>query len=164
VPLLLREIRRAKWYKNAGVKWLGDDELQADALGDIRTSDNSLSVWEIADDRTNLDAIIAAIAAGRDTAANFDFALFTATAVLETNIKIIEEPGKTFDEGVNGFHRELTELTTAKLLALAEIIQRQATRERLIEPKVVAMIATAIEDGRIKPDFLSPHIRGKLRK
>lgn len=164
MPLLLREIRRAKWYKNAEVKWLGDNDLQADALGDIRTSNNSLSVWEIADDRTNLDAVIGAIAAGKNTAANFDFALFTTTAVLETNIIISEEPGKTFDEGVNGFHRELIELTTSKLLALAEIIHRHATKERIIEPEVVSLIAAAIEEGRIKPDFLSPQIRGKLQK
>lgn len=164
MPLLLREIRKAKWYKNAEVTWLGSDELQADALGDLRTANNTLSVWEIADDRANLNAVIAAIAAGKNTAGNFDFALFTTTAVLEKKIKITEERGKTLDEGVNGFHRDLTELSMAKLLALAEIIHRQATRERVIEPDVLALIETAIEDGRIKRDSVSQYIRGKLQK
>ena len=164
MPLLLREIRKAKWYKNSDVKWLSDDELQADALGDIRTSNNCLSVWEIADDRKNLEGVITALAAKRNTAANFDFALFSTAAILEKDIKITETPGETFDADVNAFHRELIELSTARLLALAEIIQRQATRERIIEPKIVSLIAAAVEAGRIGVDFLSQHIKDKVRK
>ncbi len=164
MPLLLREIRKSKWYKNSDVQWLREDELQADALGDIRTSNNTLSVWQIADDRRNLDAVIAALAAGKNTASNFDFALFTEAAVLEKNIKIAETPGTTLDVGVNGFHRELTELSAGRLQALAQIIQRVAARERIVEPKVLNLIATAIREGRIKTEVLSPNIKDKLPK
>ena len=163
MPLLLRIIRKSKWYKHPEVKWLGDDELQADALADIATSNNSLSVWEIADNRTNLDPVIAALAAMRGTTANVDFALLTLTAVQKKSIQITETTGTTFDEQVNTLHRELTELSAAKLLALAQIIQHLPKRERLKEPDVIGLIQAAVDAGRIKRDLLSQSIKNKLR-
>ncbi len=45
MPLFLRKIRKAKWYKINGAAWLPAGEFQADALSDLGTKDNTLSVW-----------------------------------------------------------------------------------------------------------------------
>ena len=164
MALLLRQIRKSKWYKTKEVNWLRTGELQADALGDITTSSNSLSLWEITDDHTNLEAVVTALAAGRIAASNFDFALFTKTSIAENDIKITEAVGKTVDERVNEFHRELIELSTGKLLALAKIIQENAKRERFMEPKILTLISDAIKDGRFNLDVLSENIRNRLQK
>ena len=164
MPLLLRQIRKSKWYKTSDVDWLREGELQADALGDISTSSNSLSVWEITEPESNLDVVIAALAAGRDAVSNFDFALFTQRRVLESDITIKNSSGKTCDEQVNQFHRELTELSSGKLFALAKIIQDDAKRERWQEPKVLGLISSAIATGRFKADVLPKNIKNRLDK
>jgi hypothetical protein len=164
VPFLLRQIRKSKWYKSEEVSWLHCGDLPADALGDIRTSSNGLSVWEIADDEANLAAVIAALAAGRDAAANFDFALLKQAAVLESNIPIHTKPGDTHDKQVNQFHRELTELSTVKLMALARIIHDEAKKERFPEPKILGLISNAIAEGRFAVEVLHKNIRNRLRK
>ena len=66
MPLFLRIIRKAKWYKNEQVPWLPEGELQADTLTDLSTKSNELSVWHIEDDRSNLEQVVTALAAGRD--------------------------------------------------------------------------------------------------
>ena len=50
MPCILRQIRKAKWYKHPNVPWLNEGELQADALADLITKDNTLSVWMLEDE------------------------------------------------------------------------------------------------------------------
>lgn len=72
MPFLLRAIRKAKRYKNPDLSWLGQDELQADAMQDLKTDSNSISVWHIVDDQSNKERIVAALAATRQYAVQFD--------------------------------------------------------------------------------------------
>jgi hypothetical protein len=44
VPFFLSKIRKSKWYKHNDVPWLAEGELQADALGDLATNANALSL------------------------------------------------------------------------------------------------------------------------
>jgi hypothetical protein len=75
VPFLLRSIRKAKWHKNPDLSWLSQDELQADAMQDLRTDSNTISVWHILDDQSNKERIVAALAAARQFAVQFDYFL-----------------------------------------------------------------------------------------
>ena len=83
MPFVLRKIRKSKWWKHPGVPWLAHSDLQADALGDLQTSSNQLSVYHIEDDKSNLEQIVTALAASRDTIANLDYALLDLQIVTD---------------------------------------------------------------------------------
>ena len=68
---LARKISRAKWEAN---RVLSAGEISADAItGDLRTQDNSLSFWRCGiGDKTKLEEVALAIAAGRDSVDKLD--------------------------------------------------------------------------------------------
>lgn len=45
MALVLRKIRKSKWYKSGSVPWLEEGDLRADALSDLATKGNKLSVY-----------------------------------------------------------------------------------------------------------------------
>lgn len=88
MPLVLRKIRKSKWYKTERVSWLEEGQLQADALADLKTTNNELSVWHIEDDKSNLEEVVAALAANCDDVSNLDYALFDQQLLSEIDIRI----------------------------------------------------------------------------
>jgi len=162
VPLFLRIIRKAKWYKNEQVPWLPEGELQADTLTDLSTKSNELSVWHIEDDRSNLEQVVTALAAGRDNIASLDYALFDQQTLLAINIKIKETKGGSPDEKVNSWHRDLVELSATKLMALAKVIQTEAVKGRILPKDIIRLIKQAIASGQIERAKLKPGIVAKI--
>lgn len=77
MPLILRMISKGKWLPEPNLPWLKEDELQADVFHELKTGENTLSVWSIADDRSNLERVVAALAANRNRVSNFDYALIS---------------------------------------------------------------------------------------
>jgi hypothetical protein len=144
VPLLLRKIRKSKWYKSDAVPWLEEGELQADSLVDLATKGNRLSVYLVDDDHENLEQIVTALAAACDYISDFEFALFNEEAVHGTSIKVEETAGDTPDPVVNTWHRDLSELTANKVIALATVISTQAVRKRLLSRRVLELLVDAV--------------------
>jgi hypothetical protein len=64
VPFIFRSIRKAKWDRHAGVPWLDEGELQADALTDLKTNNNTLSVY-VLENETFIERTATALAANR---------------------------------------------------------------------------------------------------
>jgi hypothetical protein len=151
VPFLLRAIRKAKWYRNPDLPWLSEGELQADALYDLKTDNNILSVWHILDDHSNKEQIITALAATRQHPVQFDYFLLEEQYPRELNIKIVEIPGDSPDQGINSWHRDLIELSAEKLMQLARAIQLHAQRERIPHSNVRRLLAQALLSGRHDP-------------
>ncbi|MGB0383435.1 MAG: hypothetical protein ACPGWR_01305 [Ardenticatenaceae bacterium] len=163
MAFLLRKIRKAKWYKHQGVPWLDEGELQADALEDIATKGNELSVWYIEDDESNLEEVVTALAASGDVVANLDYALFDLQLITTLNIKIRQSPGITPDDTVNAlWHRDLYNLSASKIMGLADMILTQAQIRRVPKKKLLAMIAQAVSTGRIDRRKLRPRMAAKI--
>ena len=162
MPLLLRKIRKSKWYKNDSVLWLGENEIQADALGDVVTSSNTLSVWLVEDDKSNLEQVIIALASGCDNISHFDYALLNVDLLSNFGIKIETKEGLTPYTRANQWHRDLVELTTNKLFKLAEAIFILSDRERVAEKTVLNWIKDAVRNGQIDKMKLSAGITKKL--
>lgn len=164
VPLLLRKIRKAKWYKNPDVPWLSQKELQADALGDIATAANKLSVYLIEEDKSNLNRVIAALAVQRGNSANFDYALFDLNTIDLLQLEYDRTKGETLDARVNDWHYDLKQLTASKLLELAYTI-RGSEISRCREKMVLEIIEEAVASKFIDKKALevtSPNIYRKL--
>lgn len=162
MALLLRKIRKSKWYKNDSVPWLDENEIQADALGDLVTTSNTLSVWLIEDDRSNLEQVIVALASSSDNISNFDYALTDVDLVLNANIKIEIKAGLTPYSTANKWHRDLIELTTHKLVKLAEAMFVHSDRKRVGEKTILKWIKDAVDNGQIDKTKLEKGIIKKL--
>lgn len=78
MPLFLRTVRENRWYKSEAAPWLERGDIPADPLGDLPTSQNQLSVWEVAVDRSNVERIVRAVAVGRNNLADMGYVLFNS--------------------------------------------------------------------------------------
>jgi hypothetical protein len=139
--------------------------LQADALGDLSTSNNTLSVWYVEEDRSNLEQIITALAATHQSLSNFDYALLEVQVLSGLNIPINPSPGNTPDGEANvSWHRDLIELSAQNLLELAQAIMARGEKARVSEREVRRLIGQAVASGRIERTRLQPRVRDEIDK
>jgi hypothetical protein len=144
---------------------LTEGDLQADALADLRTEDNQLSVWQIEDDESNLGRVVTALAAGREYIANFDYALVDANLVDTLQVPINNEPGHTPDSEANQrWHRNLTQLTHRQLFDLADLICRQGRVERIQHHQVKESLKRALDSNQLDYQKMGPELLSKLRE
>lgn len=165
MPFLLIKITWPKWYTD--VPWLPPEDLQAVALFDLRFSDNMLSVWKIEDDQSNVDRVVAALAANRPdkNIENFDYALVEEPSVLNLNIKMVNHPGTTPDDGANReWHYNLIELSVSKIVALAHLIRKYGQFKRLLPSQVKDLLLRAVRDGHITLEHLPEKLRTTLQR
>jgi hypothetical protein len=159
---MLRKIEQRRWYKGT-FPWLVQNEIPADPLADLKTSQNNLSVFYINEDLSNLTDVITAYAATRDYAVNFDCLLFDEQICSELNIEIKETKGTTCDEEVNiKWHRDLTKLSADKLLELAKVIYQKGKQCRKSEKEITEMVARASRAGRIPIKDLKEKLRQRV--
>lgn len=162
MPLLLRKIRKSKWYS---LSWLPEGDLQADSLVDLSTKNNELSVWFIEGNKSNLERIITALAGHRDHLSNFDYALFDLKFIEEKSIKIRKSKGISVDDEVNErWHLDLYELSALKVLSLAQHIFIEGEIKRIQEKQIGKYIKKALQAGKIKSEALKDGIRSKIDK
>lgn len=164
MPLLLRAIRKNRWYTSDSgtVSWLLKGEIQADPLGDLATRDNTLSVWQVEDDNSNLNQVIAALASSRDSISNLDYVVFDIDLLVGTGIKIEINRGATPYEMANIWHRDLVELTATKLVRLAETMLTHSRIERILEKKILHLIKDAVQNEQIDKAKLKEGVTKKL--
>jgi hypothetical protein len=161
---LLRKITKPKWYDTP---WLGPGDVPADALIDLRTQNNELSVWHIEPDATNLDDVIAALAANNtDRVANLDYVLVDEEALAQLGIKTVKSPGASPHAHANShWHRDLVELSGSRLLALAhEMKRRQAEHKRIQHATVRDILKAALQSGKLERESLKPALIADLEK
>ncbi|MEH2299367.1 MAG: hypothetical protein V7K88_10110 [Nostoc sp.] len=140
-------MRKSKWYKTETTAWLLLGEFQSDLLGDLATSGNKLSVYRVEDDCSNLERLVAALAANCDRIANFDYVLFEEKILKDIGIKSEHTKGETPDETVNNCHLDLIELSAFRLVDLAKQILDRGKVERFSPLKVTNLLADSIKKG-----------------
>lgn len=160
MPFLLRVIRKARWLASPDIPWLARGSLQADAIVDLKTSDNELSVWHIENDKSNLDQVVTAVASNRDQPSNLDYALLDASFLSKLGVTLEEAKGDTpVDRANSDWHRNMVKLTARKLVEFAELVAQHAAKERISEKRIRSLIQKAItvgavDRGKIKPSLL----------
>ena len=160
MAFLLRKIRKPRWYKQ-DLPWVAANDIPPDPLGDLTTSENKLSVWYVKNDKSNLDQVLAAIAASSGSLSNLDYALFNEHILSE--FKIEQSLGGTPYDTVNTFyHRDLTELSGLRLVKLAKAILTNAERKRVPEKESLKLINEAVTSGGINRKKLQDGIKVKI--
>lgn len=137
---------KSRWYKD---DWCGQVDAPGDALRDLGTEKNVLSVYVFEDDEKDLERIITAVAANRENLGKVDFAVLREDLLNELDLKSQVTPGQTPDPVVNEWHRDLTELTAGKLAAFAGAICNKGKIDRYQRSKVCNLLRDAIETGSI---------------
>lgn len=167
MPFILRKIRKNRWYKyeKNELPWLSEGDVQADPLGDLATTKNELSVWQIENDKSNLEQVIAALRANCDDIANIDFALFDSKFLKDIKVAIRRSHGGSKDEMANSiWHYDLFELSAFKLIELTKVIIANAEISRFPEKTVLRLIARSVIRKHIERTQLtsSPKIAAKV--
>ena len=161
MAIFLRKIDARSLWQNPlpGEGWLGDRDLRADALRDLRTDENKLSIFEVnEEDGIPVKRIVAAIAAKRDFLAKVDFILFESDLLGNLDISSEKVAGDTLDPAVNASHIDLVCLTAAKLAEFGGRIRVDGKIERRAEKQVIALIKESLAQGFIDPGHLKPDV------
>ena len=147
---LLRKITKPKWYD---LPWLPAGDVPADALVDLRTQKNELSVWRVEPGEGNLNAVIAALASNKtDRLDNLDYVLIDEEVVTNLGIQYVKTDGDSPHSDANSrWHCDLVELTGAKVLGLArEMKRRQAEHKRVQHTAVRDILKAALQAGALQ--------------
>lgn len=158
MPLLLRTVRENRWYKQPAAPWLERGDVPADPLGDLTTTQNALSVWQVESDRSNLERVVRAVAIGKQKVDSSGWVLFDSEILRSIGIGVAEVRGGTKDEEANGWHRDLTDLSGSKLVALARAIFAHGESGTIPKKRM----ATLIEEG-IASQQLPANLRDRLQ-
>jgi hypothetical protein len=155
----LRKVRKSKWYNNPDVQWLTSGALQADALSDLQTKGNKLSLWIIEEDSSNLERVVTALGSTCDHAAQIDYALVECSKVKELGIILENTPGDSADEELNGkYHVDATQLTAEQVYNFARLIQSTAEIQRCYKVKLIALLREGVGKGVLKTSSMQPSL------
>jgi hypothetical protein len=164
--VLLRKLSdKRNWDWIAEVpSWVPSGAIPAAPLGCFNSShDSKISVWYIENDKSNLERIIAGIAAGRQNADKFDYILFPDNVLSEAEVKSEEAPGKSKDDNANAkWHRDLIEISATKLVKLVELVSRQGEINRFSEREVISLIRKSVDDGAIEKRRLHENLSRRV--
>lgn len=158
---VLRLIRRGRWLPQEQ-HWFREGDFQADCLSDLNTSDNTLSLWSVKDDRSNLESIAVALASTRDSFANVDYAIIPEEMVRNFGILVPTEgksPHRTANEN---WHRDLCELSSSRLIELARVFLQQGEKNRIAEKQIIQLLKRAAAEKEIDLDAVKVTLRSHL--
>ncbi|MGH7699207.1 MAG: hypothetical protein ACREMJ_01610 [Gemmatimonadales bacterium] len=119
---------------------------------DLRTPDSRLSVYVVPPGEDPSQVAVALAGSNKQRFDESGYLLFDSDLLNDLEIRIAAlEAGTTPDEVVNPWHRDLVELSTAKLAELARVLWEN--REGLLDsvPKQVVeeRLVTGVRDGRL---------------
>ena len=160
---LVRQLERKIWLSAELSAEIGG--LQADALKNFKTTSNSLSVF-ILEDKNNeelLHRILSAIASGRNSISEVDYAIFDCAIISIVGIKHFATPGQTADQQVNSLHIDLNNLTASQVIKMAEFISKEGTLSRVSKKAIQKSISKGLSSGMLEKNRLNPTLLEKLQ-
>lgn len=149
---IARKITRNKWDTDNKTS----NKIKADALGDIRTTLNTLSVWECESSREDLAEIALALAASFERLDKVDI-IYVPKGKLE-NFEMKRTLGETPVEGLRSRHIDIIVPDIYSLCQVAEIfaeVYRAGQVVRFTEKQVKNIIQTAIDNHRLSKSDLN---------
>ncbi|HEY2932342.1 MAG TPA: hypothetical protein VGK99_11405 [Acidobacteriota bacterium] len=142
--------------------WVAPGDIAADPLSDLCTNGHQLSFYEIDDSMSNLDLVVAAHAATRDTFSNFDYVLLERQ-IVEKDFVIQPSPGTTPSDTANSFHLNFSRMTGKGVAKLAWLMKEHGRIERIQEPSVRSLVLVAVKAGNVILDRMKPGFAEKVR-
>lgn len=162
MTLLIRKLdNRRHWDRQ---NWLKASDAPADALNDLRTKQNLLSVFTIKSKEEGLARVIGAYALTRDHVAHFDFAIVSHRILRRLKIDISDSSGETPDPEVNEWHIDLVNLSGPKLASFAGKISKEGQIIRYTKEEVKKSIKISLDSGHINSGKINDKMIISLQK
>ncbi len=164
MPRLLRTVRQLRWDKQVisnGLTWLEPRQFAADPLADLYTQAGALSLWEVPAPN-DLDRVLAALAATRQSLVNIDYLLFDSDVLLPLAVPLQHTSGGTPDDGVNTFHWDLEHISAHKMPEIARLMLETGSTGRRLAKEVKAILQASIEAKQIDVTRVSQSLLDKL--
>ena len=154
-------MRQARWSRPS---WLdaSANDWQGDALGDLNTSKNVLSVYLVYTPEM-MEQVIVGLAATRDDLANFDYAIIRAETLAHLSAGTIREDGETPNWYANTLHYNIVNLTAADLFTLVQSIAPGDVR-RIHWQDVRTLLRRAFDAGSVDRASISEKIVARLHR
>lgn len=167
MPYLLRAINRENWpepEEDASVK-----DLDADALNDLKTQDNTLSMW-YADSEDELRTAIVAYLASMDKwveLESIDFIIVDLLDVKNLGINIVNEPNFTYIKEYKEKHRDLADLKYDSIEQIADVIIKSINegKDRIVDRgEIRSLFEEVVRTGKLKSEDIDKSRHKKLRR
>ena len=164
MPLYFRRVSRAKWDRERAATLLAAGDVPADCLGDLRTTGNGLSIWQVDDDGSELGRVVGAFASLYEKAGVLDYCLLPPAVFQAIGLVFEQSDGNSRDTAANAsMHFDLVNLSGAGLIRLAQaMFAPEVKMERLSEKVVIGHVVAAIKAGRYSVDQLAAKLREKV--
>jgi hypothetical protein len=161
---LVRKIAPAKWLGTQSLEALSADALTAD----LRTINNTLSLWEIDSEDKLSDAVLAlAVSKNVKKFEKMDLVLIPKETILTKQLSISASPGDTFAEELSDTHREVVDLRYPSLGVFAQIIIDLLSRNApatITKTKVENIVKAAYNDKTIDISCLPEDMQRTIKK
>jgi hypothetical protein len=140
-------------------------QAPADALEDLVTDDNALSIWEVDDLGTNLERILAAMASRRQNLQKMDYLIVNSEHVYALGLAMEQKPGETHDDDANKrWHYDLIHLSASDVSRFANAMFLNGKAERKREPDLISSLRKSIASRFIDEAKLSEGLRERIFK
>lgn len=166
LAILVRKIARAKWPDEL----CGIDKLNGDAISDLRTTNNTISLWRVASEAELPSAMLALSASSKSSKVeNVSLVWFPEAAILERNIRLDSEtPGDTVISDLASLHCDACEITYKSLGDLASVLMLELIQEkhykRYSKAEVKKALVNAYKDKRISAEKCMPSLLDEIQK
>ena len=150
MAIFLRVVRKGRWDRYPKVAWLPEDHLKTEVLNDLPIEEGKLSVFRV-DDGEAKHRVAMALAANREHISVVDYITFDGTDLHTLGVTIDHSEGHTADDGVNGWHYDIGDISLQRLTLLAEMIsggQFHRVQNKLVKQGVEQAITMGILDKR----------------
>jgi hypothetical protein len=163
MPLLVRIVRPYRWYREPAQSLLAVGDVPADSLADLNSTDATLSVYELDEDRNDLKMVLAAFGCTRGRADDVGYLVFDSDILPNLGISLKETLGNTPDSEANKRHRDLADLTGNKIVGLArELLTKGEDPETFLKAEVISTLKEGVAGGRIPKERVPEKIRTLL--
>jgi hypothetical protein len=151
MPYLLRKIRRVRWDPELTkeIPGLASNECPSDCLADLNTAECSLSLWQIDDDRSNLEDVVIALGSNCDRIANLDYALIDREKVEAISVLKKTVGQSPHNVANDSWHWDLIALSAERLRQLAELMYGEAARVRITGKEIGNLVQRALDKQQL---------------
>lgn len=157
----LRAVRQGRWLTHPHWPGLQPGQVQADALGDLTTTKNRLSVFRVESD-SEIAMVTVALASNKKFLANIDYLLFDDSHLESLEIEAIRNKGNTPDARVNELHYDLNIRDGSALLSFAQSISDgQVTR--IYDYDLGPQLLDALTRGVIDRTYIDEELLQKIK-
>lgn len=154
---LARKIQRAKWDTKPTIP---AEEIRADAItgGCLRTSDDSLSLWQCRDLRDDVEEIALALASNMNRIEGIHIVLLNKELLETDSFSFESTKGIVPIDDLHGRHIDIINLTMGSICKIAEYVKAGLPIEsqfyQFTRAQIQAILRKAILNDRIKFDNL----------